>query len=118
MNDKILVTYATRTGSTQGVAEAIAKTLIENAHQVDLLPMEDVKDLEALSSRSCGQRHSRPPVAAGSNAISANSPLGANSEACCHFHAVHHPGDEKWREIPPRCHELVSTGPPDHKPGK
>ena len=45
MNDKILVTYATRTGSTQGVAEAIAKTLIENAHQVDLLPMEDVKDL-------------------------------------------------------------------------
>jgi menaquinone-dependent protoporphyrinogen oxidase len=45
MNDKILVTYATRTGSTQGVAEAIAKTLIENGGKVDLLSMQVVNDL-------------------------------------------------------------------------
>ncbi len=45
MSDKILVTYATRAGSTAGVAEAIGKTLAEGGAQVDVLPMNDVKDL-------------------------------------------------------------------------
>jgi menaquinone-dependent protoporphyrinogen oxidase len=45
MSDKILVTYASRTGSTAGVAEAIGKTLSENGVQVEVRPMEDVKDL-------------------------------------------------------------------------
>jgi menaquinone-dependent protoporphyrinogen oxidase len=50
MNDKILVTYASRAGSTAGVAEAIGKTLAESAAgysgaQVDVLPMQEVKDL-------------------------------------------------------------------------
>lgn len=45
MNDKILVTYASRAGSTVGVAEAIGKTLAEGGAQVDVLPMEEVKDL-------------------------------------------------------------------------
>jgi len=45
MPDKILVTYATRAGSTAGVAEAIGKTLAGGGAQVDVLPMEKVKDL-------------------------------------------------------------------------
>jgi menaquinone-dependent protoporphyrinogen oxidase len=45
MPDKILVTYATCTGSTVGVAEAICKTLTENGVQVDVLPMREVHDL-------------------------------------------------------------------------
>ena len=45
MNNKILVTYATRTGSTAGVAEAIAETLRKHSAQVDLIPMQDVSDL-------------------------------------------------------------------------
>lgn len=45
MNEKILVTYASRNGSTAGVAEAIGKTLAEKGLQVDVLPMEAVKDL-------------------------------------------------------------------------
>jgi menaquinone-dependent protoporphyrinogen oxidase len=45
MNDKILVTYASRNGSTAGVAKAIGKTLAESGAQVDVLPMGDVKDL-------------------------------------------------------------------------
>lgn len=45
MNEKILVTYASRNGSTAGVAEAIGKTLIENGAQVDVLPMQEVRDL-------------------------------------------------------------------------
>ncbi len=45
MNDKILVTYASRTGSTAGVAEAIGKTLAESGVRVDVLPMQEVTDL-------------------------------------------------------------------------
>ena len=45
MTNKILVTYASRTGSTAEVAEAIAKTLTEGGTQVDVLPMQSVKDL-------------------------------------------------------------------------
>jgi len=45
MNGPILVTYATRSGSTAGVAEAIAKTLAESGTQVDVLAMNDVKDI-------------------------------------------------------------------------
>jgi menaquinone-dependent protoporphyrinogen oxidase len=45
MTNKILVTYATCTGSTVGVAEVIGKSLSEGGAQVDVLPMQTVKDL-------------------------------------------------------------------------
>jgi menaquinone-dependent protoporphyrinogen oxidase len=45
MNSKILVTYASRAGSTAGVAEAIGRTLVEKGFTVDVLPMRTVKDL-------------------------------------------------------------------------
>ena len=45
MSKKILVTYATRAGSTAGVAEAIGRTLAEGGAQVEVRPMNDVKDL-------------------------------------------------------------------------
>lgn len=45
MNERILVTYASRAGATAGVAEVIGKTLAEGGAQVDVLPMQDVKDL-------------------------------------------------------------------------
>jgi menaquinone-dependent protoporphyrinogen oxidase len=45
MPDRILVTYASRTGSTRGVAEAIGKTLAEHGEPVAVLRMQDVKDL-------------------------------------------------------------------------
>lgn len=45
MNEKILVTYASRFGTTAGVAEAIGKTLAEAGAQVEVLPMSEVKDL-------------------------------------------------------------------------
>ncbi len=44
-NNKILVTYASRADSTASVAEAIGKTLSEGCEQVDVLPMQEVKDL-------------------------------------------------------------------------
>jgi menaquinone-dependent protoporphyrinogen oxidase len=45
MSNKILVTYASQTGSTAGVAEAIGKTLAEEGASVDVQPMSKVKDL-------------------------------------------------------------------------
>jgi menaquinone-dependent protoporphyrinogen oxidase len=45
MSNKILVAYASRTGSTAGVAEAIGQTLAESGAPVEVRPMKDVQDL-------------------------------------------------------------------------
>ncbi len=45
MSNKILVAYASRAGSTAGVAEAIGKTLAESGAQVEVRRMQDVQDL-------------------------------------------------------------------------
>lgn len=54
MDTKILVTYATRFGSTAGVAEAISKTLAENGAQVSVLPMNAVKNLSGYDAVVAG----------------------------------------------------------------
>ena len=54
MSQKILVTYASRTGWTVGVAEAIGKMLTENGASVDVIPMRDVKDLSAYDAVVAG----------------------------------------------------------------
>ena len=46
MQKKILIAYATRTGSTQEVAEAVAVTLRESGLEVDIQPMRNVRTLE------------------------------------------------------------------------
>ena len=51
MTNKILVTYATCTGSTVGVAEAISKSLAEGGRQVEVLPMQAVEDLAPYRER-------------------------------------------------------------------
>lgn len=54
MLPKILVTYATRTGTTAGVAEAIGKTLTESGCLVDVCPMQDVADLSPYTAVVAG----------------------------------------------------------------
>jgi len=54
MSDRTLVTYASRTGTTRGVAEAIGKTLAEDGIQVDVLPMQDIKDLSPYQAIVAG----------------------------------------------------------------
>jgi menaquinone-dependent protoporphyrinogen oxidase len=50
MNEKILITYASRTGSTAEIAAAIASTLQQENIPVDILPMEDVRELSGYSA--------------------------------------------------------------------
>ena len=45
MSEKILVAYASRTGSTAGVAQAIGQVLVESGAQVVVLPVQAVTDL-------------------------------------------------------------------------
>lgn len=54
MSQNILVTYASRTGATQGVAEAIGKTLAESGAIVDVKPMSAVTDLSPYSAVVAG----------------------------------------------------------------
>jgi menaquinone-dependent protoporphyrinogen oxidase len=46
MSASVLVVYATRYGSTQEVAEAVAATLRERGLAVDIQPMRDVRTLD------------------------------------------------------------------------
>jgi menaquinone-dependent protoporphyrinogen oxidase len=45
MSNTVLVTYATCTGSTMGVAQEIGKTLSNGGLQIDVRPMNEVKDI-------------------------------------------------------------------------
>ncbi len=54
MQNRILVTYASRAGSTAEVAEAIGRTLREGGAQVDILPMAKVNDLSAYGAVVAG----------------------------------------------------------------
>jgi len=50
MQKKILVAYATRTGSTQEVAEAVSVTLRESGLEVDIQSMRNVQTLEGYGA--------------------------------------------------------------------
>ncbi len=54
MSGKILVTYASRLGSTAGVAEAIGKTLLDSDVEVEVRRMQDVIDLTPYSAVVAG----------------------------------------------------------------
>ena len=54
MNKRILITYANRAGSTAEVARSIGQTLTQNGTVVDVLPMQDVKDLSQYSAVVAG----------------------------------------------------------------
>ena len=50
MNQRILVTYASKAGSTGEVAAAIGKTLASNGPTVDVLPLDDVSNIQAYQA--------------------------------------------------------------------
>jgi menaquinone-dependent protoporphyrinogen oxidase len=47
---KILITYATMSGSTAEVAQAVGEEIARRGLQVEILPINQVKDLEAYSA--------------------------------------------------------------------
>ena len=50
MNDKVLLAYASRYGSTAGIAEKIADVLRAAGHEVDLRPVGQVGGLDSYSA--------------------------------------------------------------------
>jgi len=54
MTNRVLVTYASRAGSTKEVAEAIGKTLSEGGVKVDVVSMGKVTDLSAYDAVVAG----------------------------------------------------------------
>lgn len=50
MSKRVLVGYATRTGSTTGVAEAVAKTLAQRGFSVDVKPMREHPSLDGYDA--------------------------------------------------------------------
>ncbi|HJZ39411.1 MAG TPA: flavodoxin domain-containing protein [Bacteroidales bacterium] len=54
ISHRILVTYASRTATTAGVAEAIGRKLSDNGALVEVLPMEEVTDLAPYSTVVAG----------------------------------------------------------------
>ena len=54
MSNTILVTYASRAGSTAEIAETIGKTLCEGGAQVDVMPMNVVMDLSTYRAVVAG----------------------------------------------------------------
>ena len=52
--NKILVAYATMAGSTAEVAQAVAEELAKCGYQVDVLPLEQVKDLQVYDALAVG----------------------------------------------------------------
>jgi menaquinone-dependent protoporphyrinogen oxidase len=54
MKNRILVTYASRSGTTAEVADAICRTLTESGAQVDVMPMQEVKDVSSYDAVIAG----------------------------------------------------------------
>ena len=50
MNQKVLVTYASRAGSTMEVAQAVAKELTDRGFAVDLLPVKKVNHVNGYQA--------------------------------------------------------------------
>lgn len=50
VNDKVLVTYASRAGATGDVAEAIGQVLCDTGATVEVRPVDDVADMGAYSA--------------------------------------------------------------------
>lgn len=54
MNDRILITYATRAGSTAEIAAEMGKSLSQKGYIVDVKPAKDKPDLNGYSSVMMG----------------------------------------------------------------
>ena len=54
MTEKILVAYASRTGATKEIAEAIGKSLADGGADVDIRSMTEIKDLSPYSAVVAG----------------------------------------------------------------
>jgi uncharacterized protein YbjT (DUF2867 family) len=89
----ILVAYASRGGSTAGVAEAIGATLAASGLEVEVRPMHAVDDLAPLPRSGRWQRSPKGALVARSAAVHAAPSNRAAPEAVRRLSGVHGAGD-------------------------
>ena len=65
MGKRVLVGYATKNGSTVGVAQKIGETLGAQGHSVDVKPMADRPSLAGYDAVVLGSADQRRPLATG-----------------------------------------------------
>jgi len=56
MKNKILIAYASKTGSTAGVADRLGQTLSQSGLTVDVRPINEVSDLAPYGAVVLGRR--------------------------------------------------------------
>jgi hypothetical protein len=118
MPNKILVAYASRTGSTAGVAEAIGQILAESGAPVEVGHMQDVKDLAPYRAVVAGSAIQGGAMAAGGHAIHADSSGSFSPEALRRFFGLYDAGHAKRRQIPPERGGLAGAGMGTGEAGK
>ncbi len=111
MRETILVTYASCTGSTAGVAKAVAETLLAKGATVAVQSMADVTDLTPYAAVVVGLRHPGQAVAAGGASVCPTEPARSGGKADGHVHRLHDPGHAQRREIPARGRPVDSDSP-------
>ena len=124
MENKVLVAYASSSGSTQEVAEAVAETLRKAGLGVDLLPMRNVKTLDGYRGivlgapiymfhlhkdvRSFLGRHQKALVGGMPAAVFAGGPFGNATEK--DWQGVRDSVQKELAQFPwfkPACVEIV-----------
>jgi menaquinone-dependent protoporphyrinogen oxidase len=75
MNQRILVTYASKAGSTGEVAAAIGKTLATNGTTVDMLPLDEVANIQDYQTVVVGSAiRAGKWISSAANFVEANQP--------------------------------------------
>ena len=118
MTEKILVAYASRTGATKEIAEAIGKSLVDGGADVDIRSMTEIKDLSPYSAVVAGSAIRGSKWLPEAMEFMRLHQADLKEDTVCGIHGLHHPGDEKRRKLSTRHPGLDEPGAQHGAPGQ